>query len=104
MTLYLVEHTHTEETCPSNTPEGMKMMADLVLGKEHANRSGVNVVSDHLLKGKHRLLLFVEADRQENVEKFAMPFTMVGKAEVFELTRCEAVMQEVLAEQAAAKS
>lgn len=96
MTQFLVEHTHTNETCPARSVEGVKMMGDLVLGQDHARNTGVRFLSDYLIRGKHRLLLIIEANSLQNAENYAKPFQRVGETEVHELTHCEAVMQEVL--------
>jgi hypothetical protein len=95
MALFLVEHVHTDETCPSRTVEGVKMMGELVLGPDHARRTGVRFLNDFVVRGKHRLLLFIEADSAENAENYAKPFRMVGKTDVQPLTKCDAIIQEV---------
>lgn len=95
MALFLVEHIHTDETCPARSTEGVKMMGDLVLGHEHARRTGVRFLTDYMVKGKHRLMLFIEADSLLNAENYAKPFRMVGSTNVYPLTKCEEVIAEV---------
>lgn len=101
---FLVEHQHTDETCPSRTEEGMRMMADLVLGREHAARAGVRVLEDYLLLGRHRLLIFVQAEDLGSAERYADPFKRVGSVAVHEVGRCEAVMTEAMRELEARKA
>lgn len=103
MSRYLVEHRHTEATCPSTTEPGVRMMADMVLGPKHAEASGVRVVGDYLVREAgdrpgcgHRLLLVVEAKNPENAEAYAAPFRQVGPTTVHELSACETVMHEAL--------
>lgn len=97
MGLFIVEHAHTDLTCPANSMEGVKMMGDLVLGKEHAERTGTKLLNDYHVRGQHRLLLLVEAGSRQNAEDYAKPFQIVGNTQVLELDRCTAVMQEVIA-------
>jgi hypothetical protein len=46
MAIYLVEHLHTDGTCPAQSPESAKMMESLVLGAERLKELGVKVVED----------------------------------------------------------
>ncbi len=101
MAQYLVEHVHTDETCPSRTAEGVKMMGELVLGQDHARSTGVRFLNDYVVRGKHRLMLFVEADSPQNAENYAKPFRMVGKTDVHPLTKCEAIIAEVTSQKLA---
>ena len=95
--LFVVEHAHTDQTCPGNSIEGVRMMGDLVLGKEHAEQTGTKLLNDYHVKGQHRLLLVVEADSRVNVEDYAKPFQQVGNTQVLELDHCATLMQRVIA-------
>jgi len=96
MAIYLVEHQHTDSTCPAQSPDSARMMEGLVLGEERLNQLDVKVVEDCKVKGEHRLLILVDAPARENVEKYAEPFKMVGSTEVHDLTTCGAFLQDVL--------
>ncbi|HXQ92337.1 MAG TPA: hypothetical protein VN739_04975 [Nitrososphaerales archaeon] len=96
MAIYLVEHQHTDSTCPAQSPDSAKMMEDLVLGKERLDQLGVRIVEDCKVKGEHRLLILVDASARQNVEKYAEPFKMVGSTEVHDLTICGAFLEDVL--------
>ncbi len=96
MSIYLVEHQHTDATCPAQSPESAKMMESLVLGKERLTQLGVKVVEDCKVRGEHRLLILVEAEARQNAEKYAEPFKMVGPTDVHDLTTCGAFLQDVL--------
>jgi hypothetical protein len=96
MAIYLVEHQHTDGTCPAQSPESALMMENLVLGSERLKQCGVTVVEDCKVKGEHRLLLLVESQGRQNVEKYAEPFKQVGPTEVRDLTTCSAFLQDVL--------
>jgi len=97
-TTFLIESQHTAETCPAQSEQGIQMMADLVIGTEHATRSGVSVVERHVVLGKHRLLLLIEADDPASVERYAEPFRMVGSVTINPIGTCEAVMEEAIRE------
>jgi hypothetical protein len=97
MATYLVEHQHTDETCPAQSPENARMMEGLVLGKERLRDCGVEILEDGKVRGEHRLLILVQAPSRQNVEKYAEPFHMVGPTRVLDLTTCGAFLDEVLA-------
>lgn len=101
---YLVESQHAAETCPAQTEEGIHMMADLVLGTEYAERAGVKILEHHVVLGKHRLLLIVEAADQESAERYAEPFKFVGPVSVCPIGSCEAVMAGAMQDIQAAKA
>jgi hypothetical protein len=102
--LFLVGHVHAESDCPSQTEAGMRMMGELVWGREHQSQTGVQVVGDYLVIGKHRLLILVESSNEVNAERYAKPFHAIGRVNVFELGRCEAVLAEAMKEFGAAKT
>jgi len=97
MATYLVEHQHTDESCPAQSPESATMMENLVLGEERLRQLGIKIREDAKVSGEHRLLIFVEAPSRQNVEKYAEPFKMVGPTKVVDLTTCQAFLGEVLA-------
>lgn len=97
MATYLVEHEHTDETCPAQSPDSAKMMESLVLGEERLRDCGVKIIEDGKIRGEHRLLILLEAPARQNVEKYAEPLKMVGPTKVLDLTTCGAFLDEVLA-------
>ena len=97
LAIYLVEHEHTDSTCPAQSPDSAKMMESLVLGPNRLRELGVKVVEDCKVKGEHRLLILLDAPARTNAEKYAEPFKMVGPTEVRDLTTCGAFLDEVLA-------
>lgn len=96
MATYLVEHSHSGETCPAQSADNARMMEGLVLGKERLQECGVKIIEDAKVRGEHRLLIFVEAPARANVEKYAQPFGMVGPTKIFDLTTCGAFLDEIL--------
>jgi hypothetical protein len=96
MANYLVEHQHSDETCPAQSSDNAKMMEQLVLGKERLKDCGVEIVEDVKVRGEHRLLILLKAPARANAEKYAEPFKMVGPTKVLDLTTCEDFLDEVL--------
>jgi hypothetical protein len=96
MAIYLVEHQHTDGTCPAQSPDSARMMESLVLGPGRLKELGVKVVEDCKVKGEHRLLILLDAPARLNAEKYAEPFKLVGPTEVRDLTTCGAFLEEVL--------
>jgi len=96
MAIYLVEHQHTDSTCPAQSSENAKMMEGLVLGEERLDELGVKIVEDCKVRGEHRLLILVDSPGRQNVERYAEPFKMIGTTQVHDLTTCSSFLQEVL--------
>ncbi len=64
--LLFVEREHKETSGASQTGTGMGSMEDLVMGREHQRNTGVKVVTDYLVRRKHRLLRFGESGASPN--------------------------------------
>jgi len=91
MALYLVEHRHTAETCPTKNREMMLMLGKHVT-QENADTFDVKIHADVVHPGEHRMMMVLEAPSQEPVDRFVQPFTMVGTVDVKEVTTCEQVV------------
>jgi uncharacterized protein with GYD domain len=91
MPLYLADHRHTAETCPTQQPEMMQMLGQHV-SQENAGKFGVTIQSDVVIPGDHHMMMVLVADSQEPIDKFMAPFAMVGSVEVTEVRTCEQVV------------
>lgn len=91
MTLYFVEHKHSAETCPTQDRDMMLMLGQHVT-QENANTYGVKIHADVVHPGEHRMMMVLEADEQEPVDRFLQPFAMVGTVDVKEVSTCEQVV------------
>jgi|CXWL01.1.fsa_nt_gi uncharacterized protein with GYD domain len=91
MPLYFFEHTHTAETCPTQKPDLMRMLGAHVT-PDNAGKMGIKIHSDIAHPGEHRMMMVLEADSRQPIDEFALPFEMVGTAQVKEVTTCEAVV------------
>jgi hypothetical protein len=91
MALYLVEHKHNAETCPTKNREMMLMLGQHVT-QETADKFGVKIHADVVHRGEHRMMMVLEANSQEPVDKYMQPFGMVGSVDVKEVSTCEEVV------------
>jgi hypothetical protein len=91
MPLYLAEHQHSAETCPTKNRDMMLMLGQHV-SQENADKFGIKIHSDVVLPGQHHMLMVLEADSQEPVDEYMQPFAMVGSVDVKEVHTCEQVV------------
>ena len=91
MSLYLVEHKHSAETCPTQNRDMMLMLGQHVT-QDTADKFGVKIHADVVHPGEHRMMMVLEADSQQPVDEYMQPFTMVGSVDVKEVTTCEQVV------------
>lgn len=98
MKLYLVEHNHAAEACPGQSEDGLRMMADIFMGKEHAQRANVAVLGSYVPVGTHRVLEVLAADNIRNAEQYAEPFKTLGPTTISEVMRSDTVVHEGIKE------
>ena len=92
MSLYVVQHKHTDSTCPARNREMGPMLLTYLSG-ESAGEYGVKINSEAVVDGAHTLYLIVEAADKGQVEKFMEPFTRVGSVEILPASVCEVVVE-----------
>jgi hypothetical protein len=92
MALYFVQHKHSPETCPAKDPDQGNMLLKH-LNPANARSFGVKLLADAVLDGKHTFNLILEADQEENIEKFMKPFQMAGTVEITPASHCEKVVE-----------
>ena len=97
MSLFLIEHHHTPETCPTRNPDMVRALRSHVT-QENALRFGVNLLADWVNESEHTVILVVETDSQEKADKFASPFRQVGSVAVKAGETCEQVARACLGE------
>jgi hypothetical protein len=91
MSLFLVKHQHTAETCPAGHPQMGPMLLQH-LSAPNASKFGVNVHSEAVVDGAHTFYLIVDADDPARVNEFMAPFEQAGTVEVLPASPCEAVV------------
>ena len=92
MPLFFTEHSHSAETCPTKNREMMLMLGQHV-SQENADKFGIKILSDIVHPGEHRMMMVLQADSQEPVDRFMQPFGMVGSVAVKEVVTCEQVVE-----------
>ena len=91
MALFVARHRHSPEACPAGHPQ-MGPMLLRHLSPENARQYGVRIQAEAVLDGQHTLVLILEAESREQVERFLQPFAQVGTVEVSPASLCEAVV------------
>lgn len=91
MSLFVVQHQHTGETCPAQSPE-MGQMLLTHLSPSNAAEFGVKIHGDAVVDGGHALYAIVEADEKQQVDQFFAPFAMAGVVNVMPASSCEVVV------------
>lgn len=91
MSLYVVQHKHSAQTCPAQDPQMAPMLLQ-ILSAENASKYGVNIQGEAVVDGAHTLYLIVEAPSQESVTRFMEPFSQAGSVDVLHASRCEVVV------------
>ncbi len=92
MSLYFVEHRHTAETCPTRDRDMMLALGQHVT-QENADTFGIKIHADVVHPGEHRMMMVLEADSQEPIDRFVQPFAMVGSVDVKEVSTCGEVVR-----------
>jgi hypothetical protein len=90
MSLFVVKHQHSAETCPAGHPEMGPMLAQHV-SRQNAEKFGLNLQGEAVVDGAHTLFLILDGDR-ERIDQFMAPFSQVGSVEVMPSSRCEQVV------------
>jgi hypothetical protein len=91
MSLYVVRHQHTPETCPAKDP-AMGAMLLKHLSAPNASKYGIRIQGDGVLDGKHTLYMILEAENARKVEEFMQPFSQAGSVEIWPASTCEVVV------------
>jgi hypothetical protein len=97
MALFLIEHSHTSETCPTRNPEMVRQLRAHV-SDENAARMGVKILGDWASEPEHQVVFIVEAADAQSVESLAGPFRHVGQVRVRQGLTCEDTARACLGE------
>ena len=91
MSLFVVEHRHSAETCPARDSQMGPLLMEQ-LSPKNAAAHDVKVQGEAVINGAHALYMIVEAPDAEHVSQFMAPFNEVGSVEIFPASPCEAVI------------
>jgi hypothetical protein len=92
MSLYVVEHQHSPETCPAGDAQMGPMLLQ-ILSEPNASQHGITIHGEGVVDGGHRLVLILDAPDKGSVETFMAPFAMAGSVKVEQANRCEVVVE-----------
>jgi len=95
MGLYLVQHKHTAETCPTKNPEMVRALAGHVT-EANAAKYGVKILADWVNEPEHTVILVLEAANPENAAKFVLPFLSVGSITIQAGSTCAETARQCL--------
>ena|SRR6185436_10803845 len=101
MPLFLIDHHHTDETCPTRNLDMVRGLRQHV-SQENAKAMGVNVLGDWVNEAEHHVVMIVDTESQAKAEAFAAPFGMAGAVTVQMGLTCEATARACLGEPAQA--
>jgi Domain of unknown function (DUF3303) len=91
MSLFVVEHQHSAETCPAGNSQ-MAPMLLMHLSEQNAGQHGITIHGEAVIDGAHRLVLVLDGPDQSTVENYMAPFSMAGSVEVKPANKCEVVV------------
>lgn len=91
MSLFLVRHEHSAETCPAGDPQMAPFLQQHVSPQNVADH-GMQLHGEAVLDGEHTLFLILDSPDRERVESYMQPFTQVGTVEVKPASSCEQVV------------
>jgi hypothetical protein len=93
MPLYIAQHEHPADRCPAGNPQMAPALLQLV-SNSNAEKHGIKIHADGVLKGKHHLYVIVDGPSEESVRKYFAPFGMAGTLEVAPASHCEEVVAQ----------
>jgi len=90
MALFIVQHRHEANNCPARNPElGRMLLKHLASARDYK----IEIKSEGVVDGSHKLFLFIESENRENVENFMKPFSQFGEVEILPASLCELVVE-----------
>ncbi|OGO50825.1 MAG: hypothetical protein A2148_03930 [Chloroflexi bacterium RBG_16_68_14] len=95
MPMFLVEHTHPVDNCPTKNLDMVRQLASHVT-QANADKYGVKILADFVREVDHTVILVLEADSPDKVTNFALPFLMTGTITVKPGETCEQVARTCL--------
>jgi hypothetical protein len=97
MALFLVQHQHTSETCPTRSPDMVRALRAHVT-EANASRMGMTLLADWVNEPEHTVVLVLESDSRQKVEEFAAPFKQAGSVSIKVGLTCEQTARACLGE------
>ena len=95
MPLYLVQHSHTAETCPAKNPEMVRQLSSHMT-QANADKYGVKILADFVYEPEHTVTLVLEANSPDKATNFALPFLNVGSLTIRAGVTCDQMARQCL--------
>jgi hypothetical protein len=91
MSFYFVSHHHNVETCLAQNPAmAAKLLQHIRLSND--TRCGINLLSDAVIDGEATFVLILEAENEQSIQEFTLPFSTAGSSEIYPVNQCKAVI------------
>ncbi|MGI0071215.1 MAG: sulfite oxidase [Thermoplasmata archaeon] len=91
MPLFVAEHEHAPDRCPAGNPKMAPFLLQ-ILSKDNAQKQGLRIEADAVIRGKHHLVVVVEGPSEEAVRAYLAPFALAGSLTVAPASNCEEVV------------
>ena len=91
MSLFVVKHEHSPDTCPAGNAEMAPFLVRHV-SPPNVESNGMTLHGEAVVDGEHTLYLIVDSPDQGRVEEFMQPFKQVGTVDVKPASTCERVV------------
>jgi hypothetical protein len=92
MSLFVIQHKHSADTCPARDPKMGSMLLEH-LSPANAKTFGVTIRGDAVVEGAHTLYVIADATDQDSLNRYMQPFAQAGSVEIWPASTCEAVVE-----------
>jgi len=89
MSLFVVKHEHSPETCPAMDPQMAPMLLSEI-SEENAGKYGIKIHGEAVVNGEHTFYLILDAPDEKSVNNF---IAQAGSVEVYSSSSCEVVVE-----------
>jgi len=97
MALFLIEHHHTAETCPTRNPDMVRALRAHVTA-DNAKHMGLTLLADWANDDEHKVVMVVDSPTLQIADNFAAPFRQVGSVDIQIGGTCEDIAKACLGE------
>ena len=91
MSLFVVKHEHSPESCPAMDPKTAPMLLT-ELSEENADKYGIKIHGEAVVNGKHTFYLIVDAPDEKSLNNFMSLFAQAGSVDIYPSSSCEIVV------------
>ena len=92
MSLFVIKHEHSAETCPAMDPQMAPMLLSEI-SEENASKYGIKIHGEAVVNGEHTFYLIVDAPDEKSVDNFMSLFAQAGSVDIYPSSSCERVVE-----------